>query len=158
MDAIPIPNRKTTRIHKFDYSSENYYFVTICTHEKKCIFGKPSELSLLGKIANQDMLNLEKHYYNVHVDGFCVMPNHIHAIIVIKNQDHNERTPSLNNIIGQYKSGVSRKAKMLNVTNKIWQRSFHDHVIRSQTSYEKIWDYVQYNHKKWESDCFYMDE
>ena len=38
---------------------------------------------------------------------------------------------------------------------KIWQRSFHDHIIRNQLEYEKIWQYIQFNWQKWEQDCFY---
>ncbi len=34
---MDIPNRKNQRLRNYDYSTENYYFVTICTEERKCI-------------------------------------------------------------------------------------------------------------------------
>ena len=39
----------------------------------------------------------------------------------------------------------------------VWQRSFHDHIIRNQQAYEKIWNYVEYNALKWEEDCFFTE-
>ena len=39
---------------------------------------------------------------------------------------------------------------------RIWQRSFHDHVIRGEDDYRKIWEYIDTNVFKWENDCFYV--
>ena len=144
------PIRKSPRLPDFDYSSTNYYFITICTHEKQCIFGGLNRLNDLGKIAAQDIADLPRHYTGVSVDCYVVMPNHIHAIIVLEHCGI-----PLDKIVGQYKAGVTRKAKDLLFGQPLWQRSFHDHVIRNQSSYEKIWNYVTHNHQKWEEDCFY---
>ena len=144
------PVRKSPRLPNYDYSSTNYYFITICTHEKKCFFGNLNQLNALGKIAQQEIIDIPQHYTGVSVDCYVVMPNHIHAIITLDRCD-----TSLDQIIGQYKSGVSRKAKILMPTQPLWQRSFHDHVIRSQASYEKIWNYITHNAQKWEEDRFY---
>ena len=146
------PVRKPTRLPSFDYSSTNHYFVTICTWEKKCIFGTTVQLNELGRIAYQDMLELPSHYTGVEVDCFVIMPNHIHAIIVLEHS-----SVSLDKIIGQYKSGVSRKAQRLLSKTALWQRSFHDHIIRNQPAYEKIWNYIEGNPSKWMVDCFYVD-
>ena len=54
---MPFYSRKATRIPNFDYSSYNYYFITICTHEKNCIFGTPMQLNSLGKIAEKHILH-----------------------------------------------------------------------------------------------------
>ena len=97
------------------------------------------------------MENLSSHYAGVYVDSFIIMPNHVHAIIVLNNQ-----SKSLSEIIGNYKAGVSRKIRLQNPNIEIWQRSFHDHIIRNEKSYLKIWEYVQYNNQKWEEDCFYI--
>ena len=47
-------------------------------------------------------------------------------------------------------------------TNKydgvLWQRSYYDHIIRGEKDYQKIWEYIDTNHLKWESDCFFNDE
>ncbi len=107
----------------------------------------------MGKIANEDMLAIASHYNKVYIDNYVVMPNHIHAIVVI------EATAgvSLNNVIGSYKAGVSRKIRKSIPNTQVWQRSFHDHVIRNQSDYEKIWEYIKYNPQKWENDCFYTN-
>ena len=144
------PVRKSTRLPGFDYTQPNYYFVTICAHEKQCLFGAPDFLNGIGKIAYTEMENLPSHYSGVFVDCFVIMPNHVHAILVLENT-----TVSLDKIIGLYKSGVSRRARPITQGKPLWQRSFHDHVIRNQASYEKIWNYVTHNSQKWEDDYFY---
>lgn len=131
-------SRKPTRLPNYNYSSDNFYFITICTHEKACIFGTTEKLNTFGEIANNDMKKIGDHYNGVHIDNFVIMPNHIHAIVVIKNGVGLEKKAALDKIIGQYKSGVSRKIRKAVPDMKIWQRSFHDHIIRNQVSYEKI--------------------
>ena len=150
---MPFYCRKPTRIPDFDYASQHYYFVTVCTKDKKCIFGTPKTLNSLGKIAWQEFMTLDSHYEGVRVDNFVIMPNHVHGIIEIVKIDG--RRTDLNNILGAYKAGVTRKIHALQPDLNVWQRSFHDHVIRNQAEYEKIWNYVTYNGQKWESDCFY---
>ena len=142
--------RKPTRIPQYDYTSDNYYFITICTHEKECIFGTVEQLNQLGEIAMQDLRNIENCYEGVRIDICIVMPNHIHAIIVLENAN-----TSLNQVIGLYKSGVSRKIRKIVPDMQVWQRSYHDHIIRNQAAYEKIWNYVQFNGEKWSEDCFF---
>ena len=144
-------SRKPTRIPGFDYSSQNYYFITICTFEKNCIFGTVGNLNWYGKTAYEDLLQIEKHFSNVRIDNCIVMPNHIHAIIAIDGASD----VSLDQIVGIYKSGVTRKIRQKQPSIKVWQRSFHDHIIRNQKEYEQIWQYVQFNGQKWEQDCFY---
>ena len=145
-------SRKSARIPNFDYSSCNYYFVTICTHNRRCIFGSVDQLNLLGKIARDMILKLPDYYTGVNIDHFVVMPNHVHFILVLEKSDNN-----LNQIIAQYKSGVSREIHKIDPNVSVWQRSYHDHVIRNQASYDKIWNYIEGNPQKWKEDCFYID-
>jgi REP element-mobilizing transposase RayT len=148
-------SRKSPRLKDYDYSSENYYFVTICTHDKKCIFGTPEELNALGIIAKTELLQIPSHFDHVKIDQCVVMPNHVHAIVVIGCGNCEGTTEKLDMIVGQYKSGVTRKIRNLVPEMEVWQRSFHDHVIRSRSSYEKIWEYIAFNPQGWEKDCFY---
>ena len=145
------PKRKNPRLKGFDYSSENYYFITICTHEKKCIFGKTGNLSDFGEYANQGLVQIPNHYPNVIVDKAVVMPNHIHAIVYLQGGKSN-----LSRVIGSYKSFVTRKIHETNPEMKVWQSSFHDHIIRNECSYQKIWQYIDSNPMNWEKDCFYL--
>ena len=147
------PVRKNPRLPQFDYSAPNYYFITICTYEKSCLFGTPGQLNRYGKIAAFGLQEISKHFSSIRLDIFVVMPNHVHAIVVLEKSDYN-----LSNIIGQYKSFVSREIHKINPEIKVWQTSFHDHVIRNDREYQKIWQYIQCNEQKWELDCFYPKE
>ena len=146
------PRRKNPRLKQYDYATENYYFVTICTGEKKCIFGTPDQLNSFGMFAKEGLLSLENHFPTVKMDSFVVMPNHIHAIIALSAD-----SVKLTTVVGSYKSYVTKKIHEMDPKIKVWQSSFHDHVIRNQQSYEKIWNYIEYNPMKWEEDCFYSN-
>ena len=39
----------------------------------------------------------------------------------------------------------------------LWQKSFHDHVIRNETDYRMIAEYIQSNPRLWHKDCFYEE-
>ena len=153
---MELPIRKSTRIPGYDYSTDNYYFITICTKNKKCIFGKPNALSTLGKIAKEYILQIPEKYPQVTVDKYVVMPNHIHMILVLDSKNFITK-PTISQIIGQYKMSVTKKFGNVIDFEKIWQRSFHDHIIRNQQGYEKIWKYIENNPIKWEEDCFYVE-
>ena len=82
-----IHRRRSSRLRGYDYSSAGAYFVTICTKQRECLFGeivdgimRPSEA---GKVIQQVWDTLPRHYANVDLDIFVIMPNHIHGIIVM---------------------------------------------------------------------------
>jgi len=80
------------------------------------------------------------------------MPNHIHLIVIIDDSG-GHGNPPLQNVIGQLKSHTTNK-----FGNTLWQRSFHDHIIRGEKDYQKIWEYIDTNPLNWDKDCFYDDE
>jgi len=151
-DTDRFPSRKHPRLKHFDYSSPNYYFITICTWNKLCIFGNPHRLSPWGIIAESVLLEIEKHFSGVKIEKYVIMPNHIHMILVLEDAN-----PGLPQIIGQYKSSVTRKIHETAPQQIIWQTSFHDHVIRTQKDYERIWLYIASNPQNWNKDCFFVD-
>ena len=165
---MELPIRKPTRLKNYDYSSEGAYFITICTHNRKNLFSNivgqglaPAEiqLSAFGKIANEEITDIEKRYKNIKFDKYVIMPNHIHAIIIIKNKSAGASPcPTLSDIICTFKSFTARKCHILNPKQKIWQRSFHDHIIRGEQDYLKIWNYIDTNPQKWQDDCFYTSQ
>ena len=150
-DAERFHVRKNPRIAQYDYSTPNYYFVTICTRDKRCLFGKPGQYNACGEIARQGIEEIDTHFPSVRVDKYVVMPNHVHAILELRNHD-----ADLSVVIGQYKSYVTRKVRKILPETLVWQTSYHDHVIRDQTGYEKIWQYIEGNPQNWERDCFFM--
>jgi len=88
---------------------------------------------------------------SIRLDKYVIMPNHVHAVFNV--QDSNS---DLAVVIGQYKMSVTKKIRERIPDFVVWQRSFHDHVIRSQARYEKIWMYIENNPLKWDKDCFYV--
>ena len=164
---MDLPKRKPTRLKNYDYSTNGAYFVTICSHNRKNIFCNivgqglaPAEvkLSSFGIIANQEILALEKRYTNVEIDKYIIMPNHIHAIIVINNKTAGASPcPTLSDIVCAFKSFTTRKCRLIDSKLKVWQTSFHDHIIRNENDYLKIWNYIETNPVKWEEDCFYTE-
>lgn len=88
-DADKLPQRKNLRAEFHDYSGGDY-FVTICTRDKEHCFGRINDgemtFSEIGKIADLYLRELHTHYSYVEVPQWVVMPNHVHAIITIRER------------------------------------------------------------------------
>ena len=149
MDQDRFPQRKSPRVPNFDYASPNYYFVTICTYGKTCILGNAPKLSTLGQIVANCIVKIPEHFPHVTVDKWVVMPNHIHAILILRGNSN------LSTIIGQFKSAATKQIHQIRPDLTIWQSSYHDHIIRNETDYQRIWSYIDNNPLKWAEDCFY---
>ena len=84
--------RKSLRLPEYDYSQAGYYFVTICTENKKCLFGKVENgkmiLNQFGKIVDEEWKKTLEIRKNVLLDAFIIMPNHVHGILIINNDFH----------------------------------------------------------------------
>ena len=166
-----LPVRKRNRLKDYDYSSNGAYFITICTKDRKNIFWDneqpdfvgediilPPEnvqLSPNGKIAEEAINAIPKYYPHIELLQYVVMPNHIHMILFIPYDSGRmiSSPTSILTAVGQMKRYVSKK-----VGTAIWQRSFHDHLIRDKNDYEKIAKYIYENPIKWQYDCFYTEE
>ncbi|MEG1895991.1 MAG: transposase [Oscillospiraceae bacterium] len=145
---MELPSRKPTRLKNFDYSTANYYFVTICTHNKSHLFCDVNELNICGEIAKTELLNVSNHFDGVRIDKYVIMPDHIHTIIVIGCGDKSQPLkplPTLSTIVGLYKSGVSKRIHKIEPDVTIWQKSFNDRIIRSEQDYLKAWKYIDEN-------------
>lgn len=161
---------QSLRLKDWDYSKAGWYYVTMCTKDRKCSFGNvvngEMELSELGKIAEKFLSNIPKHFPNINLDEFVVMPNHIHAIIVIENKRRDvacnvstnpmsiisPKIGSLSTTIRSYKSAVTKFVR--NNINKqfVWQPRFYEHIIRNEKSLFEIRKYMELNSMKWEID------
>lgn len=151
-----LPKRKTIRIKDYDYSNPGAYFITICTAKREMLFWnnvgadiiRPQniQLSRIGKIAEQGILQIETHYENVFVDKYCIMPDHIHLILQIKANENGQKlsNTTIPTIIGSLKRWVSKQ-----VGKPLWQKSFFDHGIRNQQDYDEIWKYIDDNPLKY---------
>ncbi len=157
-----LPKRKPTRLNGYDYSTPGAYFVTICTHEKDCILSNiigeglralpKNILTPIGSEIRKSIQYINDNFVGVSIDKYAIMPNHIHMIVILEDTG-GDGTPPLQSVIGQLKSYTTQKHG-----HTLWQRSFHDHIIRGEKDYRERWEYIDTNPLKWESDCFYNDE
>ena len=165
---MDLPKRKPARLKGYDYSQDGAYFITICTNDRKCILGNivgqglaPAEivLSQYGKIAKEQLLDLENRYKTIKIDKYVIMPNHIHIIVILGNTAGASPRPTISDVICSFKSLTTRMCKKEGFAElHLFQSSFHDHIIRGEKDYQKIWEYIDTNPLKWELDCFYNDE
>ena len=154
----------------WDYSSPGFYFVTICTYQKRWYFGivKNAEvkLSRIGKCADKQWRETPSHYKNVELDEFIVMPSHLHGIIKITGpwepklsrnnvrktlSDVSPKSGSLSHVIRCYKGGVTYWCKERALTFS-WQDGFDDRIILGSKSLEAIRQYIRDNPRNWEKD------
>ncbi|NER98776.1 MAG: transposase [Symploca sp. SIO1B1] len=176
---------KSTRLPNRDYGANGWYFVTICTRNQTSFFGEIIEgqikLSAIGKIAQQFWAEIPKHFKDVHIDAYVIMPNHIHGIVII-DRPHNVETcqqpfghpsagtslhstsidqsnkfgplkrGSLQAIMNAYKSSVTRWCRKNGHDYFGWQPRFYDHIIRADDSLDRIRKYIVNNPAKWEED------
>jgi REP element-mobilizing transposase RayT len=82
-----IHHRRSIRLKGYDYSQQGAYFVTICTHQRNCLLGEivdgEMKLNTNGEIARGCWLSIPRHFQNVELDEFVIMPNHLHGIIIL---------------------------------------------------------------------------
>ena len=162
------PKRKHPRLPTYDYSTTGAYFVTICTHGKKCLLSRivghiaaPAEIQYTqyGQIAKEQLLALEKRFAGVKIDQYVVMPNHIHMIVIFEdNTAGASPRPTLMDVVCAYKSLTTRACKKAQPIEKLFQTSFYEHVIRGQADYDEIAKYICENPTKWQLDQLYIEE
>ncbi len=168
MTAEPKPNRKSIRLKNYNYAKNGYYFITICTKNHKPFFGNINndemQLNQLGKITHDIWKKLPEKYPNIKLNSFVIMPNHIHAIIIIE-KDINQQLDkiTLGKIIGGYKSIVFNKClkfcKEKNIKmERLWQRNYYEHIIRNEEDLLNIQEYIQNNPLKWANDDYNLKE
>ena len=102
---------------------------------------------------------LEERFPFVIIDDYVIMPNHIHAIIIFKKQAAGASPrPTLTDVVCAYKSLTTRECKKIKLIDKLFQTSFHDHIIRNKHDYEEISKYIHENPLKWQFDELYCEE
>ena len=160
--------RKNIRLKGYDYSSVGYYFITICVKDKHetlwtnpvgAAFGRPSfttptPLSEIGALINSEIQKIEDVYESVRIDKYVIMPNHIHMIIVLTEttgeDGRPQAAPTISRIINQFKGSVTKRLGF-----SIWQKLFHDRVIRDEAEYHAKWQYIEDNPVRWADDEYY---
>ena len=101
---------------------------------------------------------LEQRFPSLKVDQYVIMPNHIHAILMLEETAGTSPHPTIPDIVCAYKSLTARYCKKIQPIDKLFQTSFYEHVIRGHKDYEEIAEYIVNNPKQWELDKLYPAE
>ena len=165
--------RKHTRLPNYDYASPGGYFVTICTREKKPLFGNIKTPVGRGPcappntartIAEEWIGRIQGKFPNWTVDNSVVMPNHVHLLL----QAHplnaaGHAGPALQDVVAWYKTmttnAVIRAVKagaMPPFEKAVWQTGFYESVIRGQEHYLRTWQYIDENPARWPEDEYFV--
>ncbi len=176
-------HRRSTRLKGYDYAAEGLYFITLCTAQRQGLFGAVvdghMELNLLGQIVANEWMKTPQIRSDFDLDGWVVMPNHIHGIVVINslNQPHDAIAPvgahrhapqdaspktgiayrrphSVSSFIAGFKSATTKQINIQRnaARTPVWQRNYYDHIIRSEDSLHHIQTYIQNNPATWQKD------
>jgi REP element-mobilizing transposase RayT len=167
-------HRRSTRLKGYDYSSSGHYFITICVREKECMLGdienKRMNLNEFGEVVKKVWTRSFNIRREIKCDTYVIMPNHIHAIVVIDQfvganggLPYNNRTGkkirvnchsslhmkprSLSSFVSGFKSSISRKLRF-----SIWKRNYFDHIIKYKKERNNIRQYIKNNPADWEKD------
>jgi REP element-mobilizing transposase RayT len=164
-----LPKRRSIRVQDFDYSQPGAYFVTICTHNKRCLFGNINDgrmiLNQLGLEAKQCWENIPEHFPHVSLDAYVVMPNHIHGILIISEKINaatgasstgrkrpHGTSKTLGSVVRGFKIGVSKWIRKNTEIHELWQRNYFERIIRTDKELVRFQDYIIDNPMQWEMD------
>lgn len=161
------PKRKNLRLKEYDYSKVGAYFVTICTEGRKQILseiivdnivgrddpGTPNDvirvsLTEIGKIAEKYINLIPHHYKNIVLDKYVIMPDHIHILLSLEENDRrraeSSRPTAIPQVIGALKRMIHKE-----IGHPIFQASFYDHIIRDEADYMVRRKYMEENPYRW---------
>jgi putative transposase len=165
-------HRRSIRLQGADYGAIGTYFITVCSHERACLFGHIVEGSMIlnswGKIVTEEWQRTTVLRPNIELDAFVVMPNHFHALLIIKGDVRGSSTltprtfgpqsaQSLATIVGTFKASVTRQIRRLDeLADFKWQRNYYEHIIRDEDDENRIRGYILSNPERWKQDSLFM--
>ncbi|MBE6630409.1 MAG: hypothetical protein E7624_06115 [Ruminococcaceae bacterium] len=169
-----LPQRKPLRLRDFNYSAPGLYFITICTHHKKstlsrvvgAIHESPAiKLTAYGEIVDRNIRALSERFV-MEVGSYVIMPNHIHLILALTGDEQIrairesplQGRSEISKIVGYLKMNASKEIRCRFGEETVWQRGFHDHIIRDREDLERHLRYIGENPLYWRSDELYVQE
>ena len=161
--------KNSLRRPSFDYRSGGVYFVTICTHARKSILSRVvngvCQPTPIGIIALECWVELPYHYARLQLGPMVLMPNHVHATLSLSDALRAGLRPTPTEAISYWReslSGVVRafkafSARKINGAQRsyglpVWQRGFHDRVVRNPAELREIHKYMAENPARWQFD------
>jgi REP element-mobilizing transposase RayT len=163
-----LPTRKHPRLKGYDYGQDGAYFITFCTKDKLKTLGKVVgrdatsaplvELTDFGETVRKEIEETHTHYDGVVVDKFVIMPNHAHMIVLISGDGGAPgASRPTNALIPRIVTMIKKKTNRA-FGSDAWQRSYHDHIIRDEVEYLRIWQYIDDNPALWADDRYFVPD
>jgi 2-C-methyl-D-erythritol 2,4-cyclodiphosphate synthase len=173
-------HRESIRLPGYDYSQPGTYFLTLCVHDRDCIFGDivagEMRRNAIGDIVAEEWLKSARMRSELRLDQWIVMPNHLHGIVSISrpitleherahgrvplqgkpgaNRPPPRKAQSISSFVAGFKSAVTSRVNQYRNTPQapVWQSNFFEHVVRSNRALETIREYIFTNPQRWEND------
>ncbi len=142
-------HRRSIRLRDFDYSLSGAYFLTICTYERECVLVTDA----LQHAVLSEWCALSKRFPMVRPDEFVVMPNHIHGVVVISD-DQSWARVTLGQVVSAFKSLSAIRCNRLigRADRPFWQRNYFERIIRDEVELSRVRQYIRDNPLKWAED------
>ncbi|MGI6428567.1 MAG: transposase [Syntrophomonadaceae bacterium] len=156
---MQLPKRKSNRLKHYDYSQNGAYFITVCVKDGRELLGKVvggDDHSTPYVLLSEYGMVTDKYIRRITgINQYVIMPNHIHMIILIDSHENgtmwaSSPTQPVPQLIKSLKTLISKE-----IGCSIFQRSYYDHVIRSEKDYEQICQYIDTNPLRWTEDEYY---
>ncbi|MHB8600080.1 MAG: transposase [Ktedonobacteraceae bacterium] len=148
-----IHHRRSIRLRHYDYRRPGSYYVTICVHEKRCVFGEIADavahLNELGNIAQTNWLAMPQRFPTIEVDEYIIMPNHMHGIITITETSSSMKAPALGQIIRAFKSATTTQIHATCMPEFEWQNNYYERIIRKDGEINRVRQYIINNPLRW---------
>jgi len=171
------PNRKQLRLKTYDYSLPGAYFITVCTHKRQRLFclerngtqavpcaDGENSLSVGHDLCVVPSANAIIHKwiketerkFEIPINKYVIMPDHIHLLLFWEERHAGRSLPEImrwyktmttNDYIRAVKAGTLPPFQQ-----KLWQKSYFDHVVRNDEDYEQTWQYIENNPEQWVID------
>ncbi len=159
------PTRKPLRLPRYDYREVGWYFVTICTADRRHLFGEIDGGQFrgteLGDLVAACWREIPDHFPHVVIDAWVVMPNHLHGLIEIRDRasaaaaGNAVAAGALGTVVRSFKAAVTRRFRERHpaATAPVWQRRYYEHVLRGLKSIEYVRAYIRSNPERWHLDA-----
>jgi REP element-mobilizing transposase RayT len=149
--------RYSIRLPSYDYHQTGFYFVTICTQDRKCLLSSVIQremyLNDVGSIVQSVWSSLPGRFEHVRLDQYCVMPNHLHGIVVLEEFS----SVSLGNILRAFKAAATHQIRATGKKAFAWQSDYYEHIVRNEKDLTRIRQYILDNPARWTEDRFYAE-
>ena len=157
-------HRRSIRLKKYDYSEAGAYFVTVCTQWRLPLWGEIVfddavgaflEPTLAGEMVAQAWMETKIRFPGVSLDEWCLMPNHLHALVVLPENFEFE----FFDIVHDFKSWTTtlycrgvHAGKFEPFEKRVWHRNYFERVVRDERELQCARDYIRNNPGKWLED------